>query len=147
MHSQQNSSIYASSGNASTLGSTATVSGTTYYYSGLSNGTTSINSLDDCVYRYGDVHCSECETFALMLDHLSEDDIKATLNAAMSRTSDKTLKSTFVKFFVRKTHLSESFLLEYIDYLSKEDIMVQHKREIISGDYSNLLVYMEVKEN
>ena len=74
---------------------------------------------------------------------LTEDEIMAFVYPCSLRMDKENFK-TLIKYVVRFQHFSEKFLIQYLDYLDKETIMAQHKREIISGEYSTVSLYLNV---
>lgn len=117
------------SGSSITLGSGST-------YSTLSNG----------IYFTGDCYSSEGQLKGL-ISFMTETEIDEMLTKITDRLNNPenmySLKS-IISSMVRSRHFSEAFLMKYLSYISKEDIMTFHAGDVQSGEYSQLGLYLEI---
>lgn len=78
---------------------------------------------------------------------LNEAEVIELFDKIYSRTnSSKDLLAHIVAWTVRERHFSEKFLLKYYSekLISKSDIMSRHRADILSGQYAELAVLLEL---
>lgn len=68
---------------------------------------------------------------------LTEEEIKGILKILYVR-KEKTDFNRILKKIVSNGSFSEDFLMEYIDCLDKDVVFINHKRQIMSGEYPTL---------
>lgn len=90
---------------------------------------------------------------AFLVNFMTEEDIDKVLSTVSLRLkSAKDEDNTSFKFksavseIVRSRHFSEEFLMKYISYLSKNDVLRYHSGDIQSGEYNTVGLYYEVSE-
>lgn len=100
-----------------------------------------IASLSDYVTNswYNDTDC-----YSDLFDCLTESEISDLMSKAQTRLSDATFKR-LIKQIVLSYHFSEEFLLEYAEFIDKDVVMRQHKKDIISGEYQALKCLYELQ--
>ena len=109
------------SGSSITLGSGST-------YSTLANG----------IYFTGDCYSSESQLKGL-ISFMTETEIDEMLTKITDR-----LHNPENMYSLKSIHFSEAFLMKYLSYISKEDIMAFHAGDVQSGEYSQLGLYLEI---
>ena len=88
---------------------------------------------------------------AFLVNFMTEEDIDKVLSTVSLRLksakdeNNPNFKNT-VSEIVRSRHFSEEFLMKYISYLSKNDVLRYHSGDIQSGEYSTVGLYYEVSE-
>lgn len=112
-----------------------------YFYSA---GTSYIASSPSS-YTYVDPADLYEVSFRKISEFLKEDEINDILNALNSRCTDRSFVRDSVRTVVRNKHVSEEFLLNWYEYLSKDDIMKFHKSEIVSQEYANIAVLIQTE--
>ncbi len=79
-----------------------------------------------------------------LFDCLTESEISDLMYKAQARLSDSTFKR-LIKHIVLSYHFSEKFLLEYAEFIDRDVVMRQHKKDIISGEYQALKCLYELQ--
>lgn len=120
---------------ATTAGSSITLgSGSTY------------GTLATGIYFNGDCYSSDSQLKGL-ISFMTESEIDEMLTKITGRLNDAenmySLKS-IISSMVRSRHFSEAFLMKYLSYISKDDIMAFHAGDVQSGEYSQLGLYLEI---
>lgn len=109
------------------------------------NGTTisggSFTYTNPSTYNYTYYNSLEPE-LSEYFDCLTEDELSEYLDKIIARKVDP---SQIIIKLVSILHFSEDFLSKYISYLTKEILFINHKREIISGEYATLKLLLEAK--
>lgn len=129
--------------NQSTLSlNTATTTGSSIT---LGSGST-YGTLATGIYFNGDCYSSDSQLKGL-ISFMTETEIDEMLTKITDRLNDAeniySLKS-IISSMVRSRHFSEAFLMKYLSYISKDDIMVFHAGDVQSGEYSQLGLYLEI---
>lgn len=75
---------------------------------------------------------------------LKEDELLDIVRKAKDRLDEGQFKKQ-LKMIVYEYHLSEDFLLEFIDFLDKDTVLHQHRRDITSGEYESLKCLYELQ--
>lgn len=80
--------------------------------------------------------------------YLKEEELLEMLAKIVKRAetnNDKDTIKSVTSEIIRSRHFSESFLLNFVEYVSRDDIMVHHEDNIMSGEYSTLALVYEIK--
>ena len=85
------------------------------------------------VYPYYNNNVDISDVFSVLTEKEIEDILKI-LYVRMEKTDFKRV----LKKIVSNGSFSEDFLMEYIDCLDKDVVFINHKRQIMSGEYSTL---------
>jgi hypothetical protein len=75
---------------------------------------------------------------------LKEDELLDVVRKAKDRLDERQFKKQ-LKMIVYEYHFSEDFLLEFIDFLDKDIVLHQHRRDITSGEYESLKCLYELQ--
>lgn len=120
-----------------TAGSSITTLGSGSAYGSLATGS---------IYFTGDCYSSDSQLKGL-ISFMTETEIDEMLTKITGRLNDAenmySLKS-IISSMVRSRHFSEAFLMKYLSYISKDDIMAFHAGDVQSGEYSQLGLYLEI---
>lgn len=133
------------SGTSTSINSSSTALNTTTATLTLGSGST-YGTLAGGVYFTGDCYSSEGQLKGL-ISFMTETEIDEMLTKITDRLNNPenmySLKS-IISTMVRSRHFSEAFLMKYLSYISKDDIMEFHAGEVQSGEYSQLGLYLEI---
>lgn len=124
VYNQSNNTIAVS--NAGTLNTISDIS--SYVTTNATNGSYSYN-----IYPYYNDNVDLTDIFSV----LTEEEIKDILEILHVRM-EKADFNRVLKKIVSNGSFSEDFLMEYIDCLDKDVVFINHKRQIMSGEYSTL---------
>jgi len=81
-------------------------------------------------------------SYEKIFDALSEDELEPIIDTILER--DKHAGHYFVVSLVKKRHFSEEFLLKYLKELTMEDMMEMHRSDILSKQYSSIVLATEL---
>ena len=132
------------SGNYSTTQTIGTVTNSSPFLVGYGNNM-------NTVYGYGayiDPKPLDSGNF-LIRTYLKEDELDSLLTTIKDRITEENDIESFrdlIRNLVYERHFSEEFLLKYIDYLTKQIVLIRHASEIKTGEYSQVALYFEAKE-
>lgn len=133
------------SGTSTSINSSSTALNTTTATLTLGSGST-YGTLSSGVYFTGDCYSSESQLKGL-ISFMTEIEIDEMLTKITDRLNNPenmySLKS-IISPIVRSRHFSEAFLMKYLSYISKDDIMAFHAGDVQSGEYSQLGLYLEI---
>jgi hypothetical protein len=80
---------------------------------------------------------------------LEEEELSSLFKTLLSKEGfpDRYLKCVTgeIQRVVRSRHFSEEFILEFLEYLSADDVLAAHSFEIMSGKYSSVRLYLDAK--
>lgn len=83
-----------------------------------------------------------------LTSYLKEDEIYNMLTAIEGRIieeEDSGLFKDFIQIIVENKKFSEEFIMHFISYLTKKNILIMHSFEIKTGEYSQVALYFQVK--
>jgi hypothetical protein len=130
------------------LNTVDTNTGSTYdiAYGSLSNNCTwktdnytdAVQAIDSSYYQYKTYARID---FTDIVDVLTEAELRNVIDLYKSRVNKDTF-SSFIRTVVAGNHFSEDFLLEYLEDLDKGCIMNRHSRDINSGEYKTVALYL-----
>lgn len=124
VYDQSNNTISVS--NAGTLNTISDIS--SYVTTNATSGSYSYN-----IYPYYNDNIDISDIFSVLTEKEIEDILKI-LYVRMEKADFKRV----LKKIVSNGSFSEDFLMEYIDCLDKDVVFINHKRQIMSGEYSTL---------
>lgn len=101
---------------------------------------TSVLSDDKCVVIKNN-------DFKVIVSYLKEDEICELIEKLQLRGIPEASLKCVLKTVIQDKHMSEKFLLDNYQYLTKEDIMIMHSSDIMSQSYADLALLMETSEN
>ena len=81
-----------------------------------------------------------------MLMYLTEEEIKDYCNKIIERDNDNYNITNMISAIVEARHFSEEFLKEFFNYIRMDSLWVQHRGDIISGQYSGIKLLLIAKE-
>ena len=82
---------------------------------------------------------------SLLVTVLKESEIREILGRiSLLKNESENWKKLLVKI-VRSRHLSQEFLMNYIENLTFDDVKVQHYSDLATGDYSEVFLYFNLK--
>lgn len=113
----------------------------TYKYS-------SICTTDDITSMFTQsLDLSASTAFDAIIDVLKEEEIEEILDKLLNRNHDLIGKyNPTVGYIVSKRHVSEKFLKKYWDYLDKYTVMRLHRADILSGEYAEVALLLELND-
>ena len=90
---------------------------------------------------------SASTAFDAIIDVLKEEEIEEIVDKLLNR--DHTLSGKFnstIAYIVSNRHVSEKFLKKYWDYLDRYTVMKLHRADILSGEYAEVALLLELND-